>query len=212
MQHNRPQNLVSIPNQKVLPVASDYNPYQTPVAAPAPFQSYAGQPDPGLAGGIWREGNLLVMDKRATLPPRCVKSNVPTNRTLKRSLSWHHPLIFVTILAGLLIYVIIALIARKTATIYIGLSDEWFAKRRLAIFIGWTIVLISAAMFVTGMMMSDKSDNFIILALLAVPIFFAGAIYGLMGSRMVAPKKITETHVWLKGVHPDFLAQFPEAR
>lgn len=193
-------------------MSSDYNPYQTPVATLAPVQSYGGPPDAGLADGLWREGKLLVMDKRATLPPRCVKSNVPTNRTLKRSLSWHHPAIFVTILAGLLIYVIIALLARKTATIHIGLSDEWFAKRRMAIFGGWMIVLASVAMFVAGLILEDRSNNLILLVPISFVVFFGGAIYGLIGSRMVAPTKITDTHVWLKGVHPDFLAQLPEVR
>ncbi|MBL8889055.1 MAG: hypothetical protein JNL67_03695 [Planctomycetaceae bacterium] len=193
-------------------MSSSYNPYQTPVATPPPFPAYAGPPVAGLDGGLWREGNLLVMDKRATLPPRCVKSNVPTNRTLKRSLSWHHPAVFITILAGLLIYVIIALIVRKTATIHIGLSDDWFAKRRLTIAVSWMIVLAGIALFVAGISLADRSNNLIFLVPVSLLVFFGGAIYGLIGSRMVAPTKITDTHVWLKGVHPDYLAQFPDVR
>ncbi|MDP1561782.1 MAG: hypothetical protein Q8M16_10320 [Pirellulaceae bacterium] len=191
-------------------MSSNYNPYQVPLASPPQFPSHGGPPVATIEGGLWRQGNLLVMDKRAPLPPRCVKSNVPTQRTLKRSLSWHHPMIFISILAGLLIYVILALVLRKTATIYIGLSDEWFAKRRMAIFVGWTTVLASIGMFVAALALSDRTNNLIILLPISVLVFLIGAFYGLIGSRMVSPKKITETHVWLKGVHPDFLAELPE--
>jgi hypothetical protein len=34
-------------------------------------------------------------------------------------------------------------------------------------------------------------------------------IYGLVASRLVAPTRITKDYVWLKGVHPDFLAELP---
>jgi hypothetical protein len=35
------------------------------------------------------------------------------------------------------------------------------------------------------------------------------AIYGLTSCRLVHPKKITDEHIWLKGVHPEFLASLP---
>lgn len=191
-------------------MSSNFNPYQVPLASPPQYSNYGGLPVANIDGGLWRQGKLLVMDKRAPLPPRCVKSNVPTQRTLKRSLSWHHPAIFISILAGLLIYVILALVLRKTATTYIGLSDEWFAKRRMAIFVSWLIVLASVGMFVAALAWSDRNNNLIILLPISILVFLTGAFYGLIGSRMVSPKKITDTHVGLKGVHPDFLAELPE--
>ncbi len=191
-------------------MSSSFNPYQAPLASPPPIPNRSGPPMAQVEGGLWRDGKLLVMDKRAALPPRCVKSNVPTRRTLKRSLSWHHPAIFLSILLGLLIYVILALVLRKTATIYIGLSDEWFAKRRMAIFVSWMIVLSGIGTLVATLALNDRSNNLIYLAPVAILMMFIGAIYGLTGARMVSPKKITDTHIWLKGVHPDFLATLPE--
>ena len=47
------------------------------------------------------------------------------------------------------------------------------------------------------------------LILLGVLVFFGGALYGLIAARMVAPKRISDDYVWLKGVHPDFLAELP---
>ena len=57
-----------------------------------------------------------------------------------------HPAISLTIVAGELIYVILALMLSKKATILIGLSDRWFAKRRRAMLIGWGMVLASLVM------------------------------------------------------------------
>ena len=80
------------------------NPYDPPVVPVAADVTYATEVIDDR--GLWRKGSLLVMHKMAPLPNRCVKCNVPTERRLKRVLSWHHPAIFLSLLAGLLIYVI----------------------------------------------------------------------------------------------------------
>lgn len=36
-----------------------------------------------------------------------------------------------------------------------------------------------------------------------------GTIVGVVKSRVVSPAKITDSHVWLKGVHADYLATLP---
>lgn len=166
---------------------------------------------PEMAGGLWRDGGTLVMEKTAVLPDRCVKSNQPTRRTLKRKLSWHHPALFLTIfLCGLIPYVIIALIVRKTATVHIGLSDEWFAKRRRATIIGWLLVLVGVVLFVAGFSIDDKKGN------VAAPLILFGlvfgllaAIFGLLAARMVFPKRITDRHVWINGVCREYLETLP---
>src|SRR5438270_17415 len=114
--------------------APEFNPYAPPKAPPpVQFQPYPNQGyDPMF--GLWRQGNVLVMHKLAPLPDRCVKSNQPANgRTLKRSLRWHHPAIYLALLAHFLIYVVLALVLSKSAIIRIGLSEEWIARRRRTI-------------------------------------------------------------------------------
>jgi len=150
------------------------------------------------------------MWKGSQLPARCVKSNQPTERRLKRSLYWHHPAIYLSILISILIYVILALILRKSATIYVGLSDAWFAKRHRAMIAGWLLVLAGMAMFVLGIGSVDRSHAFPWLLLASPFVFLGGAIYGLLAARMVTPQRISDDYVWLKGVHPDFLADLPE--
>jgi len=183
---------------------SSDNPYQPPQVMD-PIQ----KPHAGDAEGIWRQGNLLVMRKGAVLPDRCVKSNVATQRKLKRSLSWHHPAIFLSIIISLCVYVILAVILSKKAVIHIGLSDEWFGKRSRAIIVGWCSVLLAAVMVIAGIALVDRNDYFAILIVIGVVVFLIGAIFGLTASRMVSPTRIDDTYVWLKGVNPEYLATLP---
>ncbi|MHC4178051.1 MAG: hypothetical protein ACYSWU_11130 [Planctomycetota bacterium] len=186
---------------------SEINPYESP-RAPEPIL-VAELVEPA-SGGVWRQGNLLVMHKRATLPDRCVKSNEPAHgRRLLRDMFWHPPWIYLTIFIGLLVYVILVMMLRKRATIRIGLSKQWFAKRRRAILIGWGLVLSSAAMVVGGISKAGEFPYAPALIPLGFVVFLVGAIYGLIAARMVAPARITDDYVWVKGVHPDFLASLP---
>jgi hypothetical protein len=164
--------------------------------------------------GVFRKGNLLVMNKLATLPDRCVKSNEPAVKRIRRSLSWHPPLIYVTILISILIYVIIALIVRKQATIYIGLSEKWVRKRRKAILIGWLTPMFGFALFVVSLIamgnQRGSSDWYAVGMIGGIVIGLGGIIYGIVGSQMVTPTKIDDHFVWLKGVSPAYLAELPE--
>jgi hypothetical protein len=168
-------------------------------------------PDPESEAGVWSDGRYLIMWKDAELPDVCVKSNQPANGgRLKRNLSWHHPAVYLALLANLIIYVILALVLRKTAVIEIGLSEEWFARRRRAIAIGWLSVVSGIGAMIAGIALVDRHDEFgwMILGGLLVTLF--GAIYGLLKARMVAPIRITDEYVCLKGVHSDYLDALPQ--
>lgn len=145
------------------------------------------------------------MHKLAPLPDICVKSNKPATRRLKRNLSWHHPWIFLTILLHILVYLVLALALRKTATIYIALTDEWFAIRRRRIIIAWTLVLISVVLFIASIALVGENDLFALGIPLGIVLLIGAMIYGLISARMVSAKRMTDEFIWLKGVHPEFL-------
>lgn len=191
-------------------MSESFNPYQSPQAPPA--QSFGPPFDQQAAiAGVWRKGDLLVMDKRAQLPNVCVKSNLPAERFLKRKLAWHHPLISISILASPLIYIILAAILTKRATIHIGLTEEWHARRRTRLIVTWLLILTSAAMLVGGFVLVDQMRDVAPLMFLgALILFIAGLIFGVVATRLVTPTKITDDLVFIKGVHPDFLAGLPE--
>jgi hypothetical protein len=194
---------------------SDINPY----ASPSPFEDVVladVADEANWAAGLWRKGNQLVMHKEAHLPARCVKSNQPIEgRRLKRKLTWFHPLIYLSLLAGVLIFAILAIVLQKKATVYIGLSPEWYRRRRRALWAGWIIGLFGLAILIGSIVVLSNSNDKdppwagLLGLLFGIITGLVGAIYGSAGSRMVAPVRITDDYVWLKGVHPDFLADLP---
>lgn len=78
-------------------------------------------------------------------------SKAPANgQRLKRSLSWHHPALFLVVLAGLLVYVIVALIVRQTAKIEVGICDTHRRRRLVAIAAGWLVFLSGVGIFIAA--------------------------------------------------------------
>jgi len=154
--------------------------------------------------GVWRDGAKLVMSRDAELPPRCVKCNVPTHLRLKRRLTWHHPLLYILIFVALLIYLIVAMIIRKTATVEIGLCDEHLAKRRRSLRI--TIALLVAGLIGLALAIGFSDGTYLLLGCLGV---IAALIYGIVAVRVVAPAKIDDQFVWLSGVNKNYLNELP---
>src|SRR5262245_2510006 len=112
------------------PVASAQNPvaglatpqpsayWQGPSYGTVDPQGYATSSYGGPVPAIWREGNKLVMHKSATLPDRCIKCNAPTHgSSLLRRLSWYHPLSNLLAFAGVMVYLILVAILRKSAQV-----------------------------------------------------------------------------------------------
>ena len=117
--------------------------------------------DGDMPAAMWRDGRLLVMRKDVTLPDICVKSNEPCQgRRLKRTMYWHHPAIFLTVLLGLLIYVVCALVLRKSATVWIPLTDQWWGRRRRAIAIAWGVVAAGVLCLILSIFLLDATNGY----------------------------------------------------
>jgi len=189
----------------VNPFAEQINPYAAP--GHEGFAPPVVRTDLSPFAGLWRQGNLLVMHKRAPLPDICLKSNQPAQRRLKRNLSWHHPAVFLLVFVSVLIYIIVALIIRKTATIQIALSDDWLVRRRRRMIIAWSSILVCILLFAVAVPNADSAQWAPIAIIVAIVGSLVAAIYGLLACRMVWPQRMTDDYIWLKGVHPDFLAR-----
>lgn len=186
-----------------------HNPYE----APTPATSFVVA-EVAHSQGVWRDGPLLVMEKTANLPDICVKTNTPTKNKLKRKMYWHHPAVYLAVLFNLIIYAILAMVLRKQAVIYIGLSDARMLRRKRAIWVAWITGLLGVASFFGGVVaISGPGGNgspLIVLVLLGLVMILASLIAGMLMSRIVRPQKIDDHYVWLRGVHPEYLARFPE--
>lgn len=154
---------------------------------------------------IWRDRSILVMTKQALLPNRCIKCNEPTGERLKRKLTWHHPAIYLTILASILVYAVIAMVLRKTATINVGFCEEHLAKRHRHLMITWALGIAGVLSFPFGGALEDV--NTIVIGILLLG---AAAIYGIVTLRVVVPTKIDDHFVWIKGINSEYLQEFPQ--
>jgi hypothetical protein len=192
-----------------IPSSEPVNPY----AAPQIPGGYMPVLDPAQGfPGLWRQGDLLVMHKQAPLPPICLKSGEPATRRLRRKLQWHEPWLALTILIAIPVYVIIALIMTKRATLMIGLTEEWAARRMRRMMIAVGLALGSIAMAMAGIFLGNLAQGYegwFSLLPLAVFTLIGAALYGQYACRLVWPQRITDQYVWLKGVHPSFLDQLP---
>jgi len=174
----------------------------------APTFDEAAIPLSAEAGdGVWRQGPLVVMRRDAVLPDRCLKSNEPSAGRLKRKLQWHHWTVYLALLVNVIVYIILATIISRRATIQIGLSQPWFARRRRTIVIAWTTFLTGLALTASGLFAGPSWAPW--LAIAGVLMMLGGAIYGLVAARLVAAKRIDRTHIWLKGACPEFLDALP---
>lgn len=193
------------------PPADAYYP-QTPTsssAAESPGDAYVFPPPPSTGvypqGGVWHDHDKLVMSKDAALPDRCVKCNRPADGLLlKRNLYWHNPFIYVLILVGILVYLIVALIVRKTATVNIPLCEAHLARRRNTLIAGWLLILLGLGGFILA-----AAIDYPMLILGAALIMLAGFIFAIAAARIVIPTKIDDRFVWLKGINKDYLDQLP---
>ncbi|MFQ5502551.1 MAG: hypothetical protein ACE5EQ_09665 [Phycisphaerae bacterium] len=191
------------PNQPPAPIPVDMPAPPSPEVEPETL-TYAGFSSSSI--GIWRQGKLLVMRKGLRLPTeRCVIcGEQAVGRPLKRHLSWHHPAIYLTILVGLLIYVIVALIVRKTAVVYVGLCPVHRKRRRWVIVVCWLMVLATVPIIWLSVELDEPG-----LVVLAALSFIAGLVVFLAGARVVTPYRIDDHNVWIRGVGPAYLDALP---
>ena len=178
---------------------------QNPFAAPAAdaYTPTAGTSD--STAGVWRDGNVLIMEKGARLPDYCVKTNAPATKRLNRRIQWHHPAVYAALLFNVLIFLIIALIVRKTAEVEFPVSQEVIDKRKRWMIVGWGGSLGSIVVMIAGFAAGIPAIG--VIGMLG---FLFCLFAGIIGVRILWPSKIDDQYVYLKGADEGFLARFPQ--
>lgn len=158
------------------------------------------------SGGAWRDGKWLVTSNGAVLPDRCVKCNAPANGVrLKRTLSWHHPALYLLFLADVFLRVFfVETLSDKYARIEIGICGRHRARRRWHIAGASLVYLASALALVLGM---KHNSGWLLLA--GVLLLFGSGYWVAITERIVAAKRIDDNYVWLKYVNREYLAELP---
>jgi len=188
------------------PPMSDANPYAAP-ETDGLIGPLVAQPDNGER--LWRDGGLLVMEKTASLPDRCVVCNEPASgRSLRRKLFWHAPGWYLLVLFNLIVYAIVAIAIRKKADIHIGLCELHRARRRTWMAVAWLLVL--AAVILPVLLAMISADAGVVGMVLILPLIIVAGLIGVYGTRVVHARRIDNTFAWIGGVSPEFLAVLPE--
>ena len=162
-------------------------------------------PPPPQFGEVWQKGSTMEFSKNAMLPDRCVKCNAFVDGSrLTKKLSWHHPAIYLLIFAGFLVYLIVALILSKRATVELGICEEHRRKRRYGMMVGWMLFLGG----IMGAIIGISSDYIGVMTIgfLLIPV---GLVWLILAARFVNVKKIDDRFVWLKGINREYLATLP---
>ncbi len=169
--------------------------------------------DTWLIGGacrMWRDGTILVVKKGEAFPDRCVKSNRPAHgRRVEQAAEQGYAMAFLVHLWNPIAGVVIARYVAKSVTFAVGPSDGWHRKRRRAFCLAGGIVVASLAAVAYGATLIERGAMQILLPL-GILSTLVGLLYYLNASTLVTAKRITNDYVWLRGVHPDFLAELPE--
>jgi hypothetical protein len=110
---------------------------------------------------------------------------------------WHPPWVWLTFLAGALIYVVVALVVRKSATVHVGLCEKHRSRRRMGMLVGWLGVLATIATCSVGMEHEPAAA-----AGLGFLGFIVFLIVGIVLAQAVQPKKIDELYAWVKCGRP----------
>jgi hypothetical protein len=180
---------------------ADHNPYAPSRAAlKTPAVAGAG------AGDAWADGKWVVMEIDGALPHRCVKCNAPAEMPLKKiTLAWHHPAIYLLLLFWVVIYLIVALITRRTVKIDAGLCEEHRVGRRNVLIAGSLGLLLCIPI---GMVLASTIDAD--LGVIAGIVVGLGSIILLLAKgRLLYAKKIDDDIARIGGAGPEFLASLP---
>jgi hypothetical protein len=142
----------------------------------------------------------------AQLPDRCVKTNLPAEgHSAEIRLRWQPPASYLTLLINLVLFYFVTSRTMTVITIRVGLSPRAFRSIRRASVLKW-LGLIGGPVLWGAALVAHSSLPFwagLALMLVAVP-------PGLTLSRVVWATHVEGDHVWIEGVHPDYLAELPE--
>ncbi|MCB9870512.1 MAG: hypothetical protein H6837_21925 [Planctomycetes bacterium] len=169
------------------------NPYSPPRTSVSGRRT---EPVPSLE--VWREDNFVVCPDGARLPDRCVICNRPSDgRPVQKTLSWHHPAIYLVVFVNLLIYAIVALAVRKKSRAQFSLCPQHRGRRNLGMWIGYGGFVLSVVAMVFGFTSSSRGVQQVIGVTGLVGVILTPLV-GVLLSTVVRVKRIDAGRAHLK--------------
>ncbi|HLW51349.1 MAG TPA: hypothetical protein VKW06_00775 [Candidatus Angelobacter sp.] len=173
--------------------------------------AYAPAP---VAPAIVRQQSRLIlpmpaMGQAVILPPAtCIRCGAPADgKPLTKWYYWHAPAFYLTILLGVLVYVIVAVVVRKGMKVTVPLCVQHRQRRSIVVTLTWVLPLVGIAdAFILAQFNIDGG----IIALVTVALILSGLVVWAMAGNPIRPLKIDNFSGEFLGVCEKFLQQFPE--
>lgn len=163
---------------------------------------------------LWKCGHLLVAERDAAFPDRCLRTNRPSTQFVIHQFNWISPWVLILGLAicgvpiiGVMISMVLLGFNSKRAAFWLPFSDEAIREKQRRIL---TMMTATAALFLNlpvAFLLSNTAFSIIFLFGLVI---IAGLVY--VTVPLVSVSKIERNYVFIKGVCPEFLSLLPEFR
>lgn len=174
----------------------DINPYAAPQSH-LPYQALADR-----SCRVWRDGDLLVMREKAVLPDRCIKCNTPQARPLKLSLDYAGPTRS---------FVLSNPLTARTARINVPICDRHrrLRRKRIARALCFRVVALALSIPVLYYFFFQVGSARLVIMVATIATLISVIFDAPHWAPPVEPHKIDSELIWLSGVDPGYLAQFP---
>lgn len=154
-------------------------------------------------GGVWRLGPVLVAERSARLPRWCLHCGRPTERVLRRTLSWYPGMLLVSLLPSTLVSLAGPLFDRRAVfELPLCRRHVWWGRAKFALGL---LLCVAGFVAVFQAMVAASWPA----AALAAGLFAVGIFLLAWNSAPVVTVKIDERHVWLGGISPVYLERLP---
>jgi hypothetical protein len=159
--------------------------------------------------GAWASGKLLITGHNAVLPPYCIRCGRPADpNTLSKKFSWHPQWIYFFILIAIFIYIIVALLMRRSISLQIPLCSGHLEKYK-ALRLASAVLLLGCIpeMVVAGNYLPEPYMGWGIAAGLLAMV--AGLVCLIMFSSLLQAKRIDRHYGYFSSASPAFLQWLP---
>jgi len=161
-----------------------------------------------------RNGDRLIVPvvpgQIAQLPPPCVKCGAPANgKPVNKTFSWHHPALYLLLLPGVLIYLLVAVIVRKSIRLSVPLCARHAQRRSTAVTLAWVIPLVGVA---DAFILPNFGVDGAVVALITVAFVVTGIVIWAIVDYPIRPKSIDQYRGVFSGFCQTYLQQFPSGR
>lgn len=162
------------------------------------------------SAGPWRDGKALVLSRDALLPECCVKCGAPPAMHLNRKLAWHHPAVYLTILVNLFVYIVVALLVRKTAKVRVPVCAACNARRVRNIIIGTVTFILSLVMYGFGISNVNTDADLSTALLIGGTVLILFSLFWALSIQLVTARKINDRFVWINKAGKNLLDTLPQ--